>query len=143
MIPTELITMGASFIASSVATLFKQSMEKRQALFEMAMAKGELQQKIYAEARAAGSPGFQLTRRIIAVGVVGSVIFATLLAPYWIPNVGIHIGLPETTSGFWFFTDPKPITKWYSFKDGIVMTPVFTHMIGAIIGFFFGNQVVK
>jgi hypothetical protein len=143
MIPTELITMGASFIGSAVLTLFKQSMEKRQALFEMAMAKSELQQKIYQEARNAGSNGFQITRRVIALGVIGAIVFATLLAPYWIQNVPIHIGLPETTSGFWFLTDPKEVIKWYSFENGIVVGPLFTHMASAITGFFFGNQVVK
>jgi hypothetical protein len=143
MIPTELITMGASFVSSAVLTLWKQSMDKRQALFEMAMAKTELQQKIYSEARSAGSPGFQMTRRVIALGVVFAVIFATLLGPYWIKDIPIHIGMPETTNGFWFLTDPKEITKWYSFENGIVLVPLFTHMMSAITGFFFGNQVVK
>jgi xanthine/uracil permease len=142
-IPTELFTLGASFVASSVATLWKQSMEKRQALFEMALAKSDKQQQIYAEARTQGSTGFQLTRRIIAIGVIFSIVICSLYLPYFIKDVPIHIGLPEMTKGFWFFSDPRVVTKWFSFDQGIVIGPLFTHMATAITGFFFGNQVVK
>ena len=142
-IPLELITMGAGFVASAVTTLFKQSMDKRQQMFEMAITRGETQAKIYEAARAGGSKGFQLTRRIIALSVVGGLIFSTMIAPIIFPTLPITVGLSESSSGFWFFSDPREIFNWYTFNGGIVITPLMSHMGSAITGFFFVNQVAK
>lgn len=142
-IPMELITMGASFVASAVTTLFSQSMKKRQAIFEMAMAKGEKQAEIYQQVREAGTPGFQITRRVIALGVIGAFIWATMIMPVFFPHTPITVGLSETHGGFWFFTDPKEVFTWYTSQGGVVLTPLVTHMGSAITGFFFGNQISK
>ena len=142
-IPTELITMGASFVASAFTTLFKTSMEKRQAMFEIAMAKGEAQAAIYEQVRNNPNKGFHLTRRIIALGVIFGIIGSTMILPVFFPDLPITIGLAEETSGFWIFADPRAKFEWYTFNGGIVLTPLMTHMGSAITGFFFGNQIAK
>jgi hypothetical protein len=142
-IPLELITMGAGFVASAFTTLFKTSMDKRQQMFEMAITKGEAQAKIYEGARNGGSKSFQLTRRIIALSCIGGIIFSTMIAPIMWPDLPITVGLSESSSGFWFFSDPREVFNWYTFNGGIVITPLMSHMGSAITGFFFGNQIAK
>lgn len=134
--------MGAGFVASAFTTLFKTSMDKRQQLFEMAMLKGKEQAKIFKGAREfKGSTGFHLTRRLIAVSIIGTLLFSTMLAPIWFPDLPISVMLPEVKDGI--FSSPHDVMKTYTFAKGIVITPVITHMCYAIAGLFFGNQIAK
>ena len=144
-IPLELVTMGASFLASSFTTLVSSSMKARQQTFEHVLGKAMAQSDIAdkAAARGKGDRGFQLTRRIIALGVIGAIIFATMILPIWKPDIPITVGLSEISGGFWFFSDPREVFNWYTFNGGVVMTPLMTHMGSAITGFFFGNQIAK
>ena len=144
-IPLELITLGTSFVASAFTTLVSSSMKSREQIFKHALARGDAQAGIAdrAAARGEGNKGFQLTRRIIALSVIGSIIFATMIAPIMFPDLPITVGLSEQTGGFWFFSDPREAFNWYTFNGGVVMTPLMTHMASAITGFFFGNQISK
>ena len=144
-IPLELITLAASFIASSFTTMASTSMKNKQVLFEHAITRGDTQAKLYdaAASRGGGQKGFQLTRRIIALSIIGSIIFSTMIAPIIFPDLPITVGLSEQTGGFWFFSDPKEVFNWHTFNGGVVMTPLMTHSATAIIGFFFGNQIAK
>ena len=142
-IPLELITMGAGFVASAFTTLFSKSMEKRQQMFEMAITRGKAQSDIYKDARSVKNKGFQMTRRVIALGVIGTILFSTMIAPIFWPDLPITVGLSESSGGFWFFSDPHEEFNWYTFNGGIVMTPLLTHMGYAIAGLFFGNQIAK
>jgi hypothetical protein len=142
-IPLELITMGAGFVASAFTTLFSKSMEKRQAMFEMAITRGQVQAEIYDKVRNSGSKGFQITRRVIALGVIGTILFSTMIAPIFFPDLPITIGLSESTGGFWFFSDPHEEFNWYTFNGGVVMSPLLSHLGYAIAGLFFGNQIAK
>jgi hypothetical protein len=135
--------MGAGFVASAFTTLFSKSMEKRQQMFEIAVTRGQAQAEIYEKARTQGSQGFHITRRIIALGVIGTILFSTMIAPIFFPDLPITVGLSESVSGFWFFSDPHEKFNWYTFNGGIVMTPLLTHMGYAIAGLFFGNQIAK
>jgi hypothetical protein len=140
----EILTFLGSGLMSGIMTLWGKSMENKAALFEHAMAKGEAQAKIYTDARAAGSKGFQLTRRAIALMVIFAVIVWPMFVPVFWPNVPVTIGWTEMTNGFLFFTDPKESVKWISFPaGGLVVTPLMTHLSSAISGFFFGNQITK
>ena len=144
-IPLELITMGTTFLASAFTTLVSASMKSREQMFKHALQRGEMQATIgdRAAKRAEGQPGMQLTRRIIALGVIGSIIFATMVAPIMFPDLPITVGLSETTGGFWFFSDPKETFEWYTFNGGVVVTPFMSHAGTAIIGLFMGNQIAK
>jgi hypothetical protein len=143
MFPVELMTMAAGFVGSSVVTLISNAMKSRAQIMELALAKAEVQQKIFEGARSIKNRGFQWTRRIIALGVIGTVLFSTMLAPIWFPDLRITVGLTEYKPGFWFITEGRDAITWYTLPKGIVMTPVFSHMIYAITGLFFGNQVSK
>ena len=144
-IPLELITMGTTFIAGAFTTLVSTSMKQRSQIFKQALgrAAGQADVADRAAKRAEGQPGMQLTRRMIALGVIFSIIFATMIAPFIFPELPITVGLSEQTGGFWFFSDPHEVAKWYTFDGGVVITPLMTHMGSAITGFFFGNQIAK
>jgi len=143
MIPTELITMGASFISSAFLTLFRNAQDNKAAIFERAMTASKAQAEIYEQVRSNPNKSFQLTRRIIALGTIGAIVWATMVVPVFWPHVPVTIGLSTMKGGFWFFSDPKQAFEWYTFNGGIVMTPLMTHMGSAITGFFFGNQITK
>lgn len=143
MFPVELITMAAGFVGSGVMTLMNNAMKNRAEIMKLALAKAETQERIYAGARAVKNKGFQWTRRAIAIGVIGSVIFATMIAPFIWPETQITVGLTEYNPGFWFLTEGRDAITWYTLPRGVVITPVFSHMIYAITGLFFGNQVTK
>lgn len=141
--PIELITMGAGFVGSAITTMMSNALKNRAEIMQLALAKAEVQEKIYAGARSVKNRGFQWTRRTIALGVIGSVVFATMIAPYIWPDVQITVGLTEYKPGFWFLTEGRDAITWYTLPKGVVITPVFSHMIYAITGLFMGNQVSK
>jgi hypothetical protein len=41
-----------------------------------------------------------------------------------------------------FFTEGKELIKWQSLK-GLVITPLDTHLLSAIVGLYFGASMVK
>jgi uncharacterized protein YceK len=141
--PIELVTMGAGFIASAATTLMSNAFKNRTEIMKLALAKAEVQEKIYAGARSVTNKGFQWTRRVIALSVIGTVLFSTMIAPYIWPDVQITVGLTEYKPGFWFLTEGRDAISWFTLPKGVVMTPVFSHMIYGITGLFFGNQVSK
>jgi hypothetical protein len=97
--------------------------------------------KAVADARKYAEPGFQWTRRFIAVTVVLSVVAVPILAG-WLTPVNISYGWHEATDGFWFFTEGRDVIKW-AVGTGIVITPVYTHLLYAISGMYFGASSVK
>ena len=141
--PIQLITMGAGFVASAVTTLMSNALKNRAEIMKLAITRGEAQAKIYEGVRSVKNKGFSWTRRTIALGVIGSVIFATMIAPFIWPETQITVGLTEYKPGFWFLTEGRDAITWYTLPKGVVITPVFSHMIYAITGLFFGNQVSK
>jgi hypothetical protein len=143
MFPVELVTMGLGFVGSAVTTLMSNAMKSRAQIMKLAIAKGETQAKIYEGARSVKDKGFQMTRRIIALSVIGGVLFSTMVAPYIWPDVAITVGLSEYKPGFWFLTEGHDQITWRTLPQGVVLTPVISHMISAITGLFFGNQVSK
>ena len=143
MIPLELITMGASFLSSAFLTLFRNAQENKAAMFERAMMASKAQAEIYEQVRSVPDKSFQLTRRVIALGTIGAIVWATMIVPVFWPHIPVTVGLSEMTRGFWFFSDPKQTFEWYTFNGGIVVTPLMSHMGSAITGFFFGNQISK
>jgi hypothetical protein len=99
------------------------------------------ERKARRDARTYSEPGFQFTRRTIALAVVLSVVVVPILAG-WISPVSISYGWHETTSGFMFFTEGRDMVKW-AVGSGIIITPVYTHLLYAISGMYFGSSSVK
>jgi len=93
-------------------------------------------------ARRYENKGFQITRRIIALSAVGAIIvWPKVIAVFW-PEIPVTIGYTEWSPGFLFFTEGKELVKWQALK-GLVITPLDTHLLSAIVGLYFGASMVK
>lgn len=141
-IPLELITMLGSGAMSGMMSLWGQSIKAKAAQHERLMDMATLKDKAVRSARVYNSPGFQFTRRVIALLSVLSIIVLPKLAAVLMPELPVLVGYTEWNPGFWFFTDGADQIKWMTFK-GLVITPLDTHLMSAIIGLYFGASVVK
>lgn len=101
-----------------------------------------VERKRQKEAREYNAPGFQFTRRVIALASVGAIIVAPILAAIFMPGLPISYGFAESVGGFMFFTSATEALVWTT-GTGIVIGPVHTHLVYAIAGMYFGSSVVK
>jgi len=141
-IPFELITMLGSGLLSGVMTLWSQSQKAKQDAFNRAIEGLSAQSKATDVARRYENKGFQVTRRIIALSAVGAIIvWPKVIAVFW-PEIPVTIGYTEWNPGFLFITEGKELVKWQALK-GLVITPLDTHLLSAIVGLYFGSSMVK
>jgi hypothetical protein len=141
-IPLELITMLGSGLLSGLMTLWGQSQKAKQDAFNRAIEGLSAQSRATDMARRYENKGFQITRRIIALSAVGAIIvWPKVIAVFW-PEIPVTIGYTEWNPGFLFFTEGKELVKWQALK-GLVITPLDTHLLSAIVGLYFGASMVK
>lgn len=141
-LPLELITMLGSGIMSGVMTLWSQSMKSKAEQHSRLMDKIGVHKEMVSEARTYAAPGYQFTRRAIALTSVFSIIVLPKLAAMFMPELNVLVGYTQWNPGFWFFTDGVDQVKWMAY-NGLVITPLDTHMMSAVIGLYFGASVVK
>ena len=141
-LPLELITMLGSGLLSGVMTLWGQNAKAKQDAFQRAIDGLAAQSEATDLARRYENKGFQMTRRVIALSAVFAVIvWPKLVAVFW-PEVPVTVGYTEWNPGFLFLTEGKETTTWQSLS-GLVLTPLDTHLLGAIVGLYFGASMVK
>jgi hypothetical protein len=140
-LPLELITMLGSGLLSGVMTLWGQSQKAKQDAFQRAIDGLSAQSEATDLARRYENKGFQVTRRIIALSAVFAVIvWPKVVAVFW-PEVPVVVGYTEWNPGFLFFEGSEE-TTWQAVK-GLVLTPLDTHLLSAIVGLYFGASMVK
>lgn len=140
MIPFELITLLGSTVLGGVMKLFGARMEaKRQeqlAIMQALSQRGEL----IREAREHENQGYQWTRRAIALLAILSIIVWPKFAPVLLdPSILVTVGWTEFSPGFFFQADQEVLT-WKT-AHGIILTPLDTHLVMAIIGLYFGGSL--
>ena len=144
-LPLELITMLFSTILGGVMSIWGQSIKAREANNKMLMERANFRKKAVAEARNAGKDDkhFAWTRRLIALSAVFSIIVLPKLVAVWYPDVSVYVGYTEATGGFfnWLF-GPDEAIQWKMAK-GVVITPLDTHIVSAIVGLYFGAGFTK
>jgi len=143
MIPLELITMLGSGLLSGVMTLWSQSLKAKQQSHKHLMDKIETKNAAVAAARDTTNKGMQFTRRIITLSAVAAIVVWPKVVPVFWPEVPTIVGWTEWNPGFWFFTDGQDVVKWTTASKGLILTPLDTHLLSAIIGLYFGSSVVK
>ena len=141
-IPLELITMLGSGLLSGLLTLWSQSQKAKQSAFDRAIAGLSAQSEATDMARKYENKGFQITRRVIVISSVLAVIVWPKVVPVLWPNIPVNIGYTEWNPGFLFFTEGAEAVKWKAL-EGLVITPLDTHLLCAIIGLYFGASMVK
>ncbi len=93
------------------------------------------------KARQNDNKGFQWTRRIIALTAVFFIIAYPKLVPVFF-DTSVFLTWTEFTRGFLFLIEKKEIVMDKEFF-GVVITPLDTHLMSAIIGLYFGGSLVK
>ena len=143
-IPLELITgaisAGMGFLGSLVAMKQKAAAEHQRLLLERHGADEG------SRARAEGGTSAnqaekRWTRRTIALTATASILLIPVLAGMF----GVHVttGWTELSGGFWPFTNPESHMVWHQVSGGIVITPLHSHTLSAIIGFYFGSSIAE
>ena len=126
-LPVEMITMLGSSLLGGFMSLWAQSIKAKQAEID--------------KARRYENTGFQWTRRIIAL----SAVFAIIIWPKVVPvffDTSVWLTWTEFTRGFWFLIEKKEMVMDREFF-GVVITPLDTHLMSAIVGLYFGGSLVK
>jgi|TARA_R100000278_G_scaffold122047_1_gene107309 hypothetical protein len=140
-LPVEMITMLGSSLLGGVMSIWSQSIKAKQEEQKMLLARAETQMSFIEKARTYDNKGFQWTRRIIALTAVFMVIAYPKLVPVLF-DVPVILTWTEFTNGFLFLIEKKEILMDKSFA-GVVITPLDTHLMSAIVGLYFGGSLVK
>ena len=107
----------------------------------MLLARADNQMKHIEKARTYENKGFQWTRRIIALTAVFMVIAYAKFVPVFF-DIPVILTWTEFTGGFLFLIDQKEVLMDKAFA-GVIITPLDTHLMSAIVGLYFGGSLVK
>mgnify|MGYP003116170786 FL=1 len=141
--PFEMITMLGSTVLGGVMSIWSQNIKAKQAEQKMLLARAEVQTAAFKEAREYENVGFQWTRRIIALTAIFAIIVLPKILPLVSPDAHVIVGYTEWKPGFLFF-EGKDVMNWVPMAHkGIVITPLDTNLVSAIIGLYFGGSLVK
>ena len=140
-IPFEIITMLGSTLLGGLMSLWSQSIKAKQAQQVMLMERAKFQQKAVKSAREYDNAGFQWTRRIIALTAIFAIVVLPKVVAVFYPEISVTVGYTEFRPGF-FFISEKEVLKWRALQ-GLVITPLDTNLVGAIVGMYFGGSLVK
>ena len=140
-LPVEMITMLGSSILGGVMSMWSQSIKAKQEQQKHLMARAKFQMDEIDKARKFDNKGFQFTRRIIALTAVFFIIAFPKLVPVF-TDTTVILTWTELQPGFWFLIEQKEIVM-DKIHNGVVITPLDTHLMSAIIGLYFGGSLVK
>tara|TARA_A100000172_G_scaffold71157_1_gene51663 strand:- start:367 stop:804 length:438 start_codon:yes stop_codon:yes gene_type:complete len=142
-IPMELLSMGASTIIGGALSIMAQKAQDKADEQKSLMARAGFQAAQFDKARNVQDPFTKNTRRWIALMCVMAIIVLPKLAPFIDPSLNIFVGYTEAvSSGFWIFSSSTDMTLWKPL-DGLVITPLDTHVVSSIIGLYFGGSLVR
>ena len=140
-IPFEIITMLGSTLLSGFMGIWSQSIKARQDEQKMLIARAGVQIQAFKNAREYDNTKFQWTRRVIALTAIFSIILLPKLVAIFYPDILVSVGYTQFKPGF-FFVPEKEVLKWISLQ-GLVITPLYTNLVAAITGMYFGGSLVK
>ena len=140
-LPVEMITMLGSSLLGGFMSIWGQSIKAKQEEQKMLLARAETQMSFVEKARTYENKGFQWTRRIIALTAVFFIIAWPKLVPVLF-DTPVILTWTEFTQGFLFLIEKKEVLMDKEFL-GLVITPLDTHLMSAIVGLYFGGSLVK
>ena len=135
--------MLGSTVLGGIMSIWSQNIKAKQAEQKMLLQRAEVQTAAFKEAREYENVGFQWTRRIIALTAIFAIIVLPKILPLVSPDAHVIVGYTEWKPGFLFF-EGKDVMNWVPMAHkGIVITPLDTNLVSAIIGLYFGGSLVK
>jgi hypothetical protein len=143
MIPMELISMGASTILGGVLSIMAQKGKDAAEAQNRLMARAGFAAEQADKARDVQDPFTKNTRRWIALMCVFAIIVLPKIVFLIAPETPIYVGYTEATmQGWWIFASSTDVTQWKPL-EGLVITPLDTHVVSSIIGLYFGGSLVR
>jgi hypothetical protein len=150
-IPTEaILTLGSTVLGGYLGLLktkheLAEANARRQHDALMALAK--VSTEAYSVAREAGmhSPGMAWTRRVIALlGVFFIIVWPKIVCVFW-PDTAVAVAYFDHVVGgpIPFLSSPGHDGVHWTVMQGLFITPLDTHLIAAVIGLYFGHEIVK
>jgi len=140
-LPVEMLTMLGSSLLGGLMSIWGQSIKAKQEEQKMLLERADFQMKAVESARTYENKGFQFTRRIIALTAVFFIIAWPKLVPVLF-DTPVILTWTEFTQGFLFLIEKKEVLMDKSFL-GLVITPLDTHLMSAIVGLYFGGSLVR
>ena len=140
-LPVEMITMLGSSLLGGFMSIWSQSIKAKQDEQKMLLARADNQMSHIEKARKYENKGFTFTRRIIALTAVFMVIAYPKLVPVFF-DVPVILTWTEFSRGFLFLVEQKELLMDKA-HAGVVITPLDTHLMSAIVGLYFGGSLVK
>lgn len=141
MIPSEVLTFGASSLLGGVMKLWSKKMDHERQRFEQALKQGRMEESSRIRAASIGGPW---VRRLIVSSVLFSVFVAPFLVATYYPQVPVFYAYTEE-KGRWLFGLFGPAMEHLKYirMDGLVILPIHTQMAAAISGYYFGAGAAK
>lgn len=141
-IPLELLTLLSSSVLGSLSRLWGVNTEIKRLQHLIHLQSIHAQNLQIKNAREYQHPHFQWTRRTIALTATFFIIAFPKLISVFLPNLSVYIGYPEASQGFLFFSSAQTKIQWVHLK-GLIITPLDTHILSAIIGLYFGGSLIS
>ena len=121
--------------------MWSQSLKAKQLQQKMLMERAKFQAETVKSAREYDNAGFQWTRRIIALTAIFAIVVLPKVVAVFYPEISVTVGYTQFKPGF-FFVPEKEVMEWKALT-GLVITPLDTNLVGAIVGMYFGGSLVK
>ena len=136
--------MLGSTVLGGIMSVWAESRKAKADQQKLLITRGEFNLKSAKQARDFGlkDKGFAWTRRIIALTAVFAIVLLPKLVAIYYPDVLVTVGFTNFQPGFLFFTEGKDVFEWATFQ-GLVITPLDTNLVSAIIGMYFGGSLAK
>lgn len=141
-IPLELFTLLGSSVLAGVMKVSSRAMEFRRQERLLTMEALAQRAKLVRQAREHENRGFAWTRRTIALTAVFFVIAFPKLVVVFLPEVPVTVGYTELRGGFFIFKAPTETIVWRELQ-GLILTPLDTHLLSAIVGLYFGGSLAR
>jgi hypothetical protein len=141
-LPLETLTLLGSSIIGTLSKFIGLMVEGRRQEKLLQLQALSARGRLIDQARRYSAPHFQWTRRAIALIAVFFIIAFPKLVAVFAPDLQVVIGYTELQKGFLFLGDPSVKTIWQTTR-GLVITPLDTHLLAAIIGLYFGGSLAQ
>lgn len=140
-LPSELVSLLGSSIFGSTMRLLSFSLMAHHREKLLKLTKARLQENSIAAARNHPRSNLQLTRLLITILAVFSIVLLPKIIAIIRPEIPISIGYTQMSDGFLFFSSANEKIRWTELR-GLVITPLDTHLLSAVIGLYFGSALV-
>lgn len=142
-LPVELITTGLSSVLSFTGSIIAMKMKASAHRERLMLDRFNVEERSRQRAERHDTPSKRWTRRVLTLAAVGSILIFPMIASTFF-GANVTLGWTEVSGGFWPFFGPKSHMIWHSISSpGIVLTPLHTNLMAAIIGFYFGGSVAS